>query len=156
MTIAEGRARCDQDSEDVAAGDASVFGFLHFPMPRNDAENQLFYDILGGGFLDITEILPSTSPRSWVYRDGSPVTWFKWFTGEPNHPNKERHVEMFNGRLNKRYWNDIDGNYPGHQRNVNCIYFLPAGAEKICPWLQDLHRIQGEGSIRARMLFGKG
>ena len=95
LTIAEGRARCDQDSEDVAAGDASVSGFLHFPMPRNEAENQLFYDILGGGFLDITEILPSTSPRSWVYRDGSPVTWFKWFTGEPNHPNKEKHVEIY-------------------------------------------------------------
>ena len=53
-------------------------------MPRNEAENQIYFDLIsirGHGprvWLDIVEVQPRTSPRSWVYKDGSPVTWFNW------------------------------------------------------------------------------
>ena len=60
------------DSSVAAAGDAAVSGFLSLPMPRSEAENQIYFDLIRPGrqagtaaFLDITEILPVTNPRSW-------------------------------------------------------------------------------------------
>lgn len=59
--FADGRARFDQDSDD-----AGVSGFLSLPVPKSDAENQIYYDIVSGGltYLDIVEVLPITNPRS--------------------------------------------------------------------------------------------
>ena len=140
LTHGEAQARCDQDSIDAA-----VPGFLHLPMPRNELENQIYFDIIShqtlAAWLDIVEVQPPTSPRTWVFKDGSPVTWVNWNSGEPNNyrsgaPNNEPQVEMYSaddtGRLNGK-WNDQ------HSKNklVVCTYFLPAGAENNCTWLHE-------------------
>ena len=130
-TFTAARATCDEDS--IAAG---APGFLHLPMPRNDAENAIYRDIQnsvrnGVAWLDITEVR-GTEPRSWIYRDGSPATYFNWYPNEPNSPNSENYVEMFgpNGE-----WNDIHGHA---NWNAICTYFLEAGAENTCTWLTEL------------------
>ena len=142
MRHGEAQARCDQDSED-----AGVPGFLHLPMPRNEAENEIYFDIISQqtspAWLDIVEVDPlsPTSPRTWAYKDGSPVTWVNWKSGEPNNyrggvPGKEPQVQMYSaddtGRLNGK-WND---QYSAN-RLVVCTYFLPAGAENNCTWLHE-------------------
>ena len=140
MRHGEAQARCDQDS-----ADAAVPGFLHLPMPRNEVENQIYFDIISQqtspAWLDIVEVQPFTSPRTWVYKDGSPVTWVNWNSGEPNNyrggtPGNEPQVEMYSaddtGRLNGK-WNDR----PVANRLVVCAYFLPAGAENNCAWLHE-------------------
>ena len=103
------------------------------PMPRNDAENQIYYDIVSGGlaYLDIVEVLPNTSPRSWVYRDGSPVTYFKWASGEPNYPDREHNVEI---SWVGSSWNNLPATAT---KLIVCTYSLPAGAQNTCPWLND-------------------
>ena len=142
MSFHVGRARCDQDS-----GDASVSGFLHMPMPRSRAENQIYYEIVkdrsDNTWLGITEIYPQTSPRSWELEDGSVMTWDSWYPGEPNDLNTEPFVQLLRehgteGETQKRMgnWNDVGGN-GAHQDNVVCSYFLPAGAQNNCPWLAD-------------------
>ena len=133
MTPADGRARCTQDSED-----AGVTGFLHLPRPKSLAENQLYMDLYKSNSnddhfpWDVSEVLPMTDPRSWVYSDGSLVSWFNWRSGEPNNyqGNGEHSVQSsLDGR-----WNDM----PSDREHVfMCTYPLPAGAEDICPWLQD-------------------
>ena len=136
MRHGEAQARCDQDSED-----AGVPGFLHLPMPRNEAENQIYFDIISQddiitsdkAWLDIVEVQPRTSPRSWVYKDGSPVTWFNWSSGEPNNANgHETEVDMAD---HDGKWIDHYG-WDSHRRAV-CTYFLPAGAENDCSWLHE-------------------
>ena len=125
----QAQAKCDQDS-----ADAAVSGFLHLPMPRNEVENQIYLDIIrqqtSPAWLDIVEVQPKTSPRTWVYKDGSPVTWFNWKSSEPNNVRGiETEVEMeATGK-----WNDH------HQvgRPAVCTYFLPAGAENECTWLHE-------------------
>ena len=138
MNFAEGRARCDQDS-----ADASVSGFLHMPMPRSEAEQQIYFDLVkdrpSSTFLDITEVFPKTNPRTWALKDGSLATWFNWLAGEPNDSgNGEPNVELLRdwgpGGDRLGNWNDLPGNLP---RNIVCSYFLPAGAENNCPWLTD-------------------
>ena len=114
-------------------------------MPRNAAENQIYYDLIRPGgqagtaaFLDITEVLPVTSPRSWVYRDGSPVTWFNWASpGEPSSPTFENHVEIGWDCCGSDYqekWNDVPDI---RDRKAVCVYYMPAEAQYICPWLND-------------------
>ena len=156
MKHGDARARCDQDSED-----AGVPGFLHLPMPRNAAENEIYYDIISQhdiitgyndvAWLDIVEVQPPTSPRTWVYKDGSPVTWFNWHSGEPNNyrggkPNNEPNIQMFSAPANSeaargtshkrtgRKWNDRN---PANLSLGVCTYFLPAGAENDCAWLHE-------------------
>ena len=111
-------------------------------MPRTALENFIYYYGLEAGgihaYLDITEVLPNTNPRSWVYRDGSPVTYFHWYRGvrdEPNTPESENHVEIGYGAYGEG-WNDVNGDST-HQSQVVCTYFLPAGAQNTCPWLND-------------------
>ena len=57
MRHGEAQARCDQDSED-----AGVHGFLHLPMSRNAAENEIYFDIISQqaspAWLDIIEVNP--------------------------------------------------------------------------------------------------
>ena len=133
------------DSSVAAAGDAAVSGFLSLPMPRSEAENQIYFDLIRPGrqagtaaFLDVTEILPVTNPRSWVYRDGSPVTWFNWWTpDEPNYPTFENNIEIgweyaFTDYFEK--WNDVPDI---RDRKSICVYYLPAGAQNTCSWLYD-------------------
>ena len=129
----EAGAFCDQDSEDADVGQ-----FLHLPMPRNESENQIYFDIIDGEekgtWLDIHEVMPRTEPRRWVYKDGSEVTWLNWASGEPNNykkgSNNELTVEML---ITNGQWND--------QRKYHtfavCTYLLPAGAENVCTWLHD-------------------
>ena len=113
-------------------------------MPRTEAENQIYYDLIkrfglwSPAFLDITEVLPVTSPRSWVFRDGSPVTWFNWAPNEPNNDNHvENHVEIgwkwFGGDYQEK-WNDMSDMRDG---KAVCVYYMPPGAQNICPWLND-------------------
>ena len=45
MNFAEGRVRCDADSDAVGAS-----GFLSMPGPRSDAENQIYFDIVPDNF----------------------------------------------------------------------------------------------------------
>ena len=129
MNFAEGRVRCDADSDAVG-----VSGFLSMPVPRSDAENQIYFDIVSGGtaYLDIVEVLPNTNPRSWVYRDGSPATYLNWSPNEPNTPDRENNVEIgWGGRIT---WNDLPSS---GRKLIVCTYALPAGAENTCPWLND-------------------
>ena len=134
MTLADARVRCTQDSE--ATG---VTGFLHLPRPQSLADSQLYMDLYTSNtndnrFLwDVSEVLPMTDPRTWVYSDGSPVSWFNWRSGEPNnYAGNGEHVinSSFDGR-----WNDVPTNV---EHVFMCTYPLPAGAKDICPaWLQD-------------------
>ena len=134
MNHTRARAACNQDSED-----AGFAGFLHLPMPRNEAENQIYFDIISGterhAWLDIVEVMPRTSPRTWVYKDGSPVTWFNWKSGEPNNyrNTNETEVMMLNNENFPGQWND---QYNSNRLSV-CTYFLPAGAENDCTWLSE-------------------
>ena len=146
MKREEAQARCDQDSEE-----AGVPGFLHLPMPRNEVENQIYSDIIryadgtqsfgkptqkGVAWLDIVEVQPRTTPRSWVYKDGSPVTWFNWSGPEPNNwGGKETEVQMYQDpEVYRGEWNDC----PKDLDNlVVCTYFLPEGAENDCTWLHE-------------------
>ena len=132
MTHEEAQTLCDQHSDE-----AGFSGFLHLPMPRNEKENQIYLDIIKSeeqnAWLDIAEVQPPTSPRSWVYKDGSAVTWTNWKSGEPNN-NKglsETQAEMW---LENGEWNDAP---PSYNNSVVCTYFLPSGSEKNCPWLYD-------------------
>lgn len=143
MNFEDGRARCNQDSED-----ASASGFLHMPMPRSDAENQIYIDLIESSlatsanshrntFLGITEVYPQTSPRSWVLEDGSPATHFNWHPNEPNDLNTEPFVLL---HPPSGTWNDIGGTRPNgtqHQLKIVCSYYLPAEAQGLCPWLSD-------------------
>ena len=132
------------DSSAAAAGDAAVSGFLSLPMPRSEVENQIYFDLIRPGrqagtaaFLDITEILPVTNPRSWVFRDGSPVTWFNWAPPhEPNGPTFEHRIEIGWATSVDYFekWNDVPDI---RDRKAVCVYRLPAGAQNSCPWLND-------------------
>ena len=83
-------------------------------------------------------MLPVTHPRSWVYRDGSPVTWFNWHSSEPNNPAFENNIELGYGSVaaNDQWWNDVAGNR-NYQRQVICTNLLPAGAQNNCTWLNN-------------------
>ena len=137
MTQSDGRAKCAQDSDAATPEDSTVTEFLHLPRPRNLVENQ-FYIALNGIYstdvhfwLDMSEVLPITGDRRWVYNDGSPVPWSHWHPNEPNNAGNEEHsVQMGVGGM----WNDINNR---HMQTSICTYHLPAGAEEICPWLQD-------------------
>ena len=144
------------DSND-AAGDAVGSGFLSLPMPRSIEENQLYYELTKSALLDIVEVLPVTSPRSWVYRDGSPVTWFNWADGEPSSPSKAHYVEFGFKTPTKDHgarWNDVTGP-SSRPRRIVCTYFLPAGAELVCPWLNDFQD-QEDSTISGEFIGNQG
>ena len=138
LNHAEAQASCDQDS--VAAGFLDV-GFLNLPMPRSSAENQIYLDLFNPKhmWLDIVEVMPRTSPRKWVFRDGTPVTWFNWSPGNPdNFDDRNENAIMMYGKTMEGFeaaeWNDSNEE---NIRGVACTYFLPAGAEKTCTWLRE-------------------
>ena len=126
---------CDKDSAAVIDEDSSIDGFLHLPIPKNAAENQIYADLADTKYwLDITEVIPRTSPRSWEDRNGEPITFFNWGIGEPSrisnaHGGLENLIEAYEDGL----WNDQDT----WKDLAICTLFLPAGAEDICTWLQD-------------------
>ena len=125
-------------------------------MPKNDDENQIYTDILKDqsktwkhqrAWLDITEKVKTSElsnseqpnlERSWIFRDGTPVTWFKWGKGEPSNPKTEHRVEI---RVKDSpenlpaVWNDL--NERRTDRLTICTYLLPADSEKHCSWLKD-------------------
>ena len=133
MTHEEAQTRCNQHSDE-----AGFSGFLHLPMPRNEKENQIYFDIIKSqeqnAWLDIAEVQPPTSPRSWVYKDGSAVTWTNWESGEPNNWRGDLETQADMKSTNGK-WND--SNPSDDNRRAVCTYFLPAGSEKNCPWLYD-------------------
>ena len=109
--IAQARNICEQDAS-----------FLHLPMPRNEEQNDYYFELVGGkqkhdmwlGFSD--ELKEGT----WIGADGEPVTWFKWWDksvggNEPNDAglSGEHWIEMdLSGRLGYsdaglKYWNDM-------------------------------------------------
>ena len=132
IRLSDARAVCEQDSEAAVAA-----GFLHLPMPQSEGENRVYLSLIAGSgqhaWLDIDEVMPRRSPRTWVYRDGSPVTWFNW--SGPSEPNNnkghEDQVEMYHATGK---WNDRPDNA---NRVAVCSYFLPAGAENDCTWLRE-------------------
>ena len=137
MNHTNARERCDNDSQEAADGDDAVSGFLHLPMPRDLAENRLYAS------LPYSTRPPSTSrwaditqdgPNGWVFRDGSPVSWFSWWVdGE--------HTEGYSSDIIDAAvaidWGEWIDTAPRFGRTVTCSYFLPAGSETICPWLRD-------------------
>ena len=120
-------------------------------MPKNDDENQIYTDIIKDqskpskqqrAWLDITEkVKTSEQPnldRSWIFRDGTPVTWFNWNKGEPNNPKNEHVLEIRvkdDPPRNSGVWNDV--NERRTDRLTICTYLLPADSEKHCSWLKD-------------------
>ena len=150
MTHEEAQTRCNQHSDE-----AGFSGFLHLPMPRNETENQIYFDIIKSEeqnvWLDIAEVQPSTSPRSWVYKDGLAATWTNWNSGEPNNygGSSETQAEM---RPDNGKWNDV---IPSDIRRAVCTYFLPAGSEKKCPWLYDYDGKYFQCILKLMVLFSK-
>ena len=63
-------------------------------MPRNEEQNDYYFNLVGGrqqhdmwlGFSD--ELQEGT----WLDANGEPVTWFKWWSGEPNNANSGGNV----------------------------------------------------------------
>lgn len=145
MNLQSARAKCKLDSEAVANGDDKISDFLHLPIPRSKNENQIYFDLVPNSpqsryWLDIVEVLPQTSPRTWEDRYGESISYFQWAAGEPNnhlghqeiyvHAYSEKNGARWNGR-----WNDAGPESPGTDFIAVCCYFLEAGAEDICPWL---------------------
>ena len=129
------RSQCEADS---SVADAST-RFITLPRPKNLDENNFYHYIFflynsnakenDRYWLDISEELPATDPRKWVYGDGTPVTWTNWKGGEPNdHGDGEPFVEVDPNRL----WNDVKKDTT---HMFMCVYYLPPGAEDTCPWL---------------------
>ena len=134
MNFTEARARCHQDSKDVA-----VSSFLHLPMPRSDVENKLYFDLIiwdnNNAWLDITEIFPPTTPRSWVYKDESPIVWAKWGKDRDNYQFQNRSNVVLNNR--SRTWETVSTDT---KNSVICSYMLPPEADLICTWLREYEK----------------
>ena len=138
------RGQCEFEGIDVDAGSK----FLTLPRPKNLDENTLYFLTFWNDdriaqkretgdryWLDISEVLPATDPRKWVYGDGTPVSWTNWNEGEPNNhgdaePVHEPFVEVDPDQL----WNDVSLET---FRKFMCVHYLPVGAEETCPWLFD-------------------
>ena len=133
MHFEPARQQCTQESADAAThlGDPTVEGFLHLPMPKNDAENELYIGLSYEAFwTDITRV---GNTDEWEYPDGTSPSFFDWGGGEPNDPVGEHNIEIV-GELSNGHWNDVNQN---NDRTVVCTYTLPAGAEETCPWLRN-------------------
>ena len=144
MSITEAKSWCESDSSKfVAKEHRSNPRFLSLPRPKNQDENDLYFDVFHSQawadideddryWLDISEELPATNPRKWVYGDGTPVSWTNWKDGEPNDHGDvgEPLVEVDPNR----FWNDVKDTT---MHKFLCAYYLPVGAEKTCPWLFD-------------------
>ena len=140
MSQEEARMDCGQDSAD-AAGEEYRSAFLTLPRPMSHADNDLYFDTFHAHtethqsdryWLDITEKFPATDERQWIYSDGSPNQWHLFKDGEPNDhgDDGEPYVEVDH----ERFWNDVKATT---QHKYMCVYYLPEGAERPCPWLQD-------------------
>ena len=88
-------------------------------MPRNEEQNDFYFNLVGGkqtsdmwlGFSD------ELNEGTWLDANDEPVTWFKWGPGEPNNAHDsnigsaqgEHWVEMdLSGNESKlKNWNDI-------------------------------------------------
>ena len=91
MHFEPARQQCTQESADAAThlGDQTVKGFLHLPMPKNDAENELYIGLPYESFLvqnhhviaidqiwtDITRV---GNTDEWEYPDGTSPSFFDW------------------------------------------------------------------------------
>ena len=144
-----GRAKCEEDSSKVS----SVSDFLHLPMPQNEDENKIYHDIVKdydfNVYLDITEVVPQTTPRSWELKNGTSPMWFNWvvlpskITVDKGTP----YIQMLRdtpGGRNEGYWlevgeewNSMEGKYELPEGDIVCTYFLPAYSIDYCPWLRD-------------------
>ena len=132
------RVLCRDDSTDAGTGS----DFLTLPRPKNLMENSLYHDTFFNNvntvaedgdryWLDISEKLPATDPRKWIYGDGTPIrSWRNWRDGEPN--NHGDHGEPFVEVDPEGYWNDVKHTA---EHKFMCVYYLPVGAENACPWL---------------------
>ena len=144
-----GRAKCEEDSNKVS----TVSDFLHLPMPQNEDENKIYHDIVKdyatNVYLDITEVLPQTNPRSWELKNGTSATWFNWMvlpsriTVDEGKPYIQMLRDTAYGTNAGRWieggpeWNSLAGEYFKPKADTVCTYFLPAYAIDYCPWLRD-------------------
>ena len=147
--FSDARYICD---DYTAIGDDAYTGLLHLPMPRNEAENKIYFNL----FKEIISIFVAdfrpwlgiingqigfNSIRSWYYLDESPVTWTNWGPNETSYDFGDEEVES---TINVEEGNVImgkDGYWykkpPNYERPIFCTHFLPAAAENFCPWLRD-------------------
>jgi len=150
LNFESGRAKCEEDSNKVS----SISDFLHLPMPQSEDENKIYYDIVKNYathvYLDITEVEPQTTPRSWELKNGTSAMWFNWLTS----PSKitvgkgKPYIQMLrdtSGVNNEggwievgAQWNEMKGEYILPEGDIVCTYFLPAYSIDYCPWLRDL------------------
>ena len=106
--IAQARNLCEQDAS-----------FLTLPMPRNEEQNDYYFNLVGGGpqnkdmWLGFSDELKE---GTWLDAHGESVTWFKWGPGEPNNAHGgsggaaqgEHWMEMdLHTHWNLKHWNDI-------------------------------------------------
>ena len=111
--IARARKLCEKDAS-----------FLTLPMPRNEEQNDYYFNLVGGGpqtsdmWLGFSDEL---NEGTWLDANDEPVTWFKWGPGEPNNAHAnigsaqgEHYVEMdlsgysgYSSKSNLKNWNDI-------------------------------------------------
>ena len=149
MDFDSGRAKCEEDSNKVS----TVSDFLHLPMPQNEDENNIYHDIVKDYathvYLDITEVEPQTTPRSWELKNGTSATWFNWAAGMPSKITVDKgkpYIQMLRDSLGSGNggwievgpeWNSMTGEYKYPEADTVCTYFLPAYSIDYCPWLRD-------------------
>ena len=139
MSQTDARNNCFHDSAETA-GEEYRSGFLTLPQPKDKHENFWFRylfithaetDKNDRYWLDITEELPATNPRKWVYSDGTPVLWTRWQDGQPNnHGDGEPSVE---GDYDE-FWHDVSDKT---ENKFMCVYYMPHDARYDCQWLHD-------------------
>ena len=145
LDFESGRAKCEEDSNKVS----SVSDFLHLPMPQSEDENKIYHDIVKDYafhvYLDITEVKPQTTPRSWELKNGTSAMWFNWAVGSPSKITVGKGKPYIQLTQKKGswlevgvQWNDMKGEYEFPEGDIVCTYFLPAYSIDYCPWLRDL------------------
>lgn len=151
LPFEEAQATCNEDTKNVTGLNSLVGSFLSLPRPRNDVENKLYADITdfydqNHIWLDIAVDIPTTLPIPWIHNDSSPVEWLKWDQDQPEFILKDdyyKNNDVSGERISvvlksDGFWADSSYGRIFKSSYSICTYFLPAGAENTCNWLQGL------------------